>query len=413
MKLIIEILALIAACAPMASGQSAIALLDGTGSTVTPLWQDDRASAQSVAVTAAGVFTLAEGNITSYDIATGAIILPAVSTDAQRIGNSDDGVLWGCSVDGDAITVGIVGADGRMERTVRVSPRTLNPEAYLGVRCGEFGPVSVSGDIAGGDATVAFVEKVTAADEDGSQSLRLWRIYGSFGGSAPEARYSDLCMPDQYPYVTIFPDADTQVTLTSLTNSITDSSHDAPYFYTSRSASQQVREKLIAPVAPDPALIGVHQARCGGHAWMLYASAPCEVVLTRMTDPDRGFTPGNLHYATTLPLPYADISVSPRPTVHIASAAVDEGRVIALYSAGKSLVAYRLNSGNGGVGGIGYGPQEPYTLDRTTIRANADVAVFDLSGRKIMSIAAGGAEPLPRGVYIVKSADATRIEALR
>lgn len=413
MKLIIEILAMMTACAPMASGQSVIALLDGTGSTVTPLWQNNDASAESIAVTAAGVFTLSGGKIQGYDISTGAATLPAVATRASRIGNSDDGFLWGCFADGDAVTVGTVGNDGRIERPVSISPRKLSPEAYLGVRDGEFGPVSVSGDIADGTATVAFVEKVTADDDDGTASLRLWRIYGCFGAAEPEARYSDLCLIDQYPYVTIYPDTDTQVMLTSLTNSITDNAHDAPYFYTSRSATQQVRQKLTAPVAPDPTLIGVHQAQAGGHAWLLYASAPCEVVLARMTDPDRGFDPGNLHYATTLAVPYADMSVVPQPQVHIASAPVGESRLIAIYSAGKALVAYRLAGGNGGVGGIDCGRQEAYTFDRSTIRANVDVAVYDLCGRRIASIPAGGDGTLPNGVYIVRSAGVTRIVSLR
>lgn len=412
MKLITEFLAMMAACAPMAAGQSVIALLDGTGSTVTPLWQDNEASAGSVAVAGGCVVTLDDGMMRSYDISSGSQI-QSIATGVGRVGSSADGHLWGCITDGDVINVGTVGADGRLERPMSVSPRALQPEAYLGVKESEFGPVSVSGDIADGSATVAFVEKVIAADEAETESLRLWRAYGCFGDGELEVRYSDLCLIDQYPYVTIFPDINTQVTLTSLTASLTDNAGDVPYYYTSRSGTQQVKQRLTAPVSPDPGLTGIHVMQCGGYSWLLYASAPCEVTLVRMDDLDRGLDPDNLHYATTLPLPYADMSVAPQSVVHIASAPDGAGRVIAMYSAGKALVAYRLTGGNGGVGDIAADEYDAYVLDQSTLRAKVDVVVYDICGRKVMSIRAGEASALPRGTYVVEGGGAARIVALR
>ncbi|MDE6322401.1 MAG: hypothetical protein K2L93_08905, partial [Muribaculaceae bacterium] len=304
--------------------------------------------------------------------------------------------------------------DGAMGHEHASSTSQLDPAAYNGVREHTFGPVTVAGSIADGSATVAFVEKIIANDQALTESLRLWRIYGIFDPSAPPtARYSDLCVIDQYPYVTIFPDVNTQVALATLTCSITDNSDDVPYFYTSRSATQQVKQRLTTPVQPAASLTGISLATIGDDTYFLYASKPGEVVLTQVGDPAEGFADGNLRYIATLTMSATNATAPSKPEVCIATAAVDNQLAVALYTQGRALALYRHGSGNNGVGEEAGLSQPPFGISGTAVTAFVPLEAYDLLGRKKLKLAEGATASLPAGAYVIRCGADTQVVALR
>lgn len=395
-----------ALCGPMASG-------------ATFVWNNPDVSLTSMAFTPAHLLILSDGSITPLDVNTGVPGAPFATPKVDRIGNTDAGEAWGCRYNTSSPTeplliIAEISPDGTVGAEHTISTAQLEPAAYNGVKEHTFGPVAVAGSIADGSATVAFVERVVANNQALTESLRLWRIYGCFdSAAAPSARYSDLCVIDQYPYVTIFPEVNTQVVLANLTCSFTDNSCDVPYFYTSRSATQQVKQRLTAPVLPDAGLTGIHMATIADDTYFIYASKPGEVVLTLIDDPAEGFAADNIHYVSTLSMDVAYADTPHRGEVNIATATFDGQLAIALYAEGRALTLYRHSADNNGLGATVADAQQPYHITGQTIVAYEALDIYDLAGHRLRKLQSDDAATLPTGTYVLRSLYGAEVVALR
>ncbi len=383
-----------------------------------PLWERSDMAPASMALTPTRVLALnSQGGVNALDVTTGETC-PWLGLDGvDRIGNSSDGRMWASSCDQSATSVTLYALDdsGAAGEPCTITTSQLAPEAYSGVKSHTFGTVTVDGNIADGTATVAIIERITASNQAETESLRLWRVYGCFDPTEEvTARYSDLCTPDQYPYVSIQPDLGTQVALTSLTTSITDNTGDVPYFYTSRSATQQATQRLTAPVNPAPGLTGIRLATVGATHYFIYASAPGEVTVTTIDEPANGFAADNIHFLATLPMSQGDATAAATGQVQIATLPIGGDLAMALYTPGRALSFYRLSEVSNGVEELRGDGGTPYSVGGTTIHATTgEVDIYDLAGRRVAHIPSGCAITLPSGVYVARTGAGAQIVALR
>lgn len=423
MKVLTAIFATLVSVATMQS-QTELTLADGTTAKVAQAWTLSASDGEGIeslpiAVTPDGLFALssrsgAHGAVVGYNLADGTPMEPfriacnGPLTAMPQIGTDDTGAMWGALFTQWQLTIGAVPARGAVRELltpVIVDPGLIMPDAYRGLSHIWSGNVTVSGSMVDGDATVAWVECV-ATVPDGERSLRLWRAYGCFKpGAEIDIRYSDLYIPDVYPYVTVVPDKNTQVVLTSLTQSLSDNTADVPYFYTSRGASQQAKQRLGGAFAPKSDMCGIHIMQWKGSTWLLYASDKCAVTLARMADATAGFEEGNLTYAATLRIPdFTGDTPLDEKVFAIGSAPIADDRMVCVHAAGQPPVAFRLTTDNGGVTGVEDDADEAFTLFGRTLSASVATVVYSADGKRVGEVSDGQALTLAPGVYVVRAA---------
>lgn len=397
----------------------AAALCGTTAHAASLSWENPDVTLSSMAFTPTRLLILNDGTLSALDMSNGQPIAVQTAHNIDIIGNSDAGEAWACRYDISSsadprVKIATLSPDGVIGTEYVIAPAQLEPAAYNGVKEHTFGPVTVAGSIADGSATVAFVEKIVANNQALTESLRLWRVYGCFNpAESLSARYSDLCLIEQYPYVTIFPDVNTQVALVTLTCSITDNSGDVPYFYTSRSATQQAKQRLTSPVLPDASLTGIRLATLADDTYFFYASKPGEVTMTLIDDPAGGFSANNIQYVSTLAMKVANPAVPAKQDVTIATATIDSQLAVALYAEGRALTLYRHASGSNGVGAACGDAPSPFRINGTTIEAYAPLQVYDLVGRRLLELPEGASACLPVGTYVLRTNAGSQVVALR
>ncbi len=423
MKVLTVILATLVSVATMQS-QTELTLADGTTAKVAQAWTLSASDGEGIeslpiAVTPDGLFALssrsgANGVVVGYNLADGTPLEPfriacdGPLTGMPQIGADDAGAMWGALFTQWQLRIGAVPEQGAVRELLEpatVDPGLIMPDAYRNLTHRWSGNVTVSGSIADGDATVAWLECV-ATMPDGDQSLRLWRAYNCFKpGAEIDIRYSDLYIPDEYPYVSVEPDRNTQVVLTSLTTSLSDNTADVPYFYTSRGASQQAKQRLAGAFAPKSDMCGIHVMQWKGSTWLLYASDKCAVTLAHMADATAGFEEGNLTYAATLRIPdFTGDTPLDEKLLAIGSALIADDRMVCVHAAGQPPVAFRLTADNGGVTGVEDDADNAFTLAGRTLSATVATAVYSADGKRVGEVSDGQALTLAPGVYVIRVA---------